>query len=540
MICLFLITLTREMGLFKLTLQKFLLILIANTSILAGSSQETCSELKRFLSDSIGNIECLGGTFHLNSKSVNKYYSYQAAMKQKNVRISAFNVYQSGSTRTEYKDYKLVAKVMNNWDVVGATELVPIIGIDNRHNNSIIGLLNKIEKSDAVPSFNEQMPELTRNQKIKLLKSQYEKPGYIKILVELQKLDPSWSLLLSASEDGAAGATVHELAGYFYRAKVVTPVQNDYCYEFYKDKRKVDDFSSCQPLYSKKFYGKDISNLVSRKPYMGSFKSGKFDFTLLLTHVVYNSPSDPDLRKKILRAAFGVDDYSEVGQGVTGETYARFAEVFHILNFSEKMKKAYKEQDIIIMGDLNLESSNNYWSTLLDKFSGSEIKIEGETSLSKSRTRSDGSSTHGTSQNFDHFIFNPTTISQCAGDKNARIYNFLENSMSRYVDYKYLVRGEDDYVDSQSGVVMYSYRVEGEEKQNDFISDYLRTAKEKYTVKKGRIVKRYDLKSKRDDILRKIFSPQFYERSYYRVYQEVLSDHLPIYMSCENTHDTDK
>ena len=525
------------------TFHIILTLILLTGSAYAESESSICAQLQRFLGDKLGDIECLGGTFHLNSHSASKYYSYEDAIAQKEVKISAFNVYQSGSTRTEYKDYTLVAKVMNNWDLVGVTELVPIIGIDDRHNQAIIDLLNKIEQEGLNPALGEEKSdnvEITIDQKVELLKKQYELPGYVKILLELQKLDPSWSLLLQGDEEGAAGATVHELAGYFYRAKVVRPIQNEYCYQFFKDKRKIQDFSACQPFYSEKFYGKNIAELVSRRPYMASFISGKFDFTLLLSHIIYNSPSDEDLRKKILQAAFGVDDYSVIGQGVTAETYARFAEVYHLINFAEKMKSAYTEQDIVIMGDLNLESSNDYWNTLLSQFKGLRLKIEGETSLSKSRTRSDGSYTHGTANNFDHFIFNPKDISQCAGDKNARIYNFLENSMSSYIDYHYVVRGDDEYLDPISDVIMYDYREGGEQKQNNFVTSYLAEIKKKYTVKNNRIVPRYDLALKRDDLLRKLFSPQFYDRSYYRVYQEVLSDHLPIFMQCKNTYDTDK
>jgi hypothetical protein len=516
-----------------------LVLSIFSLTSFAEYKYDECLEIKGFLKDSLGKIECTKQFHHFNALAVGKYYNYKEVLAKKNVRVGTFNVYQAGSTRTEYKDYELVARIINNWDVVAAVELLSSIGIDLKHNTSIVDLLNKVEE-DGGQSLQDQInfknnKDLSKDEIIKLLKAQYVFPGYIKILRELQKLDPSWALVLSGREEGADGATIRELSGFYYRATVVKPVVNEYCEEFHEQ----DESIGCFPLFRKKSYGADVSHLMARRPFMGSFRSGNFDFTLLATHTVFNAPSNEDLRREILQAAFGVDDYVQIGQGVTSATFARFAEIYHILNFTKKYRERYKEDDVIIMGDLNLEGKNDYWSTLLAKFPHMKLKIEGPTSLAQARTLSDGTSTNGTANNYDHFIFDPNITGQCAGKSNARIFNFIENSFKYYVDNKYIVRGDEEYIDAQTGLVKYSLKEGGQEKMNSYIYDYLSRIDNKFTVKNGKIVPRFKIEDKRDDILRKIFVPQLFERSYYRIYQEVISDHLPIFMNCTNTFDRD-
>jgi len=46
-------------------------------------------------------------------------------------------------------------------------------------------------------------------------------PGYVKVLKELMKLDPSWALILAPIEAGEGTHT--ELGGFFFRATKVQP-----------------------------------------------------------------------------------------------------------------------------------------------------------------------------------------------------------------------------------------------------------------------------------------------------------------------------
>jgi len=493
---------------------------------------QQCEDLKSFLSEDVGQVECELNYHHFNSNASKKFYDYKKALGQKKVRISTFNVYQAGSSRTEFKDLELVAKMMNHWDVVGATELVSAIGIDKRHNFAIVEQIRKLEASLGQLNSSEKVKA---KKEIQRLKKQYVLPGYVNILKELQEIDPSWSLVLTSTEEGAKNATVKELGGYFYRASIVKPIENEYCEKYYNTKKAI----GCYPKFDKKTYGKNVAHLFARRPFLSSFRSGNFDFTLVLTHIVFNAPSDEELRKELVQAAYGVDSYSEVGPGITSTSFARFAEITHILEMMDKYKKSFKEQDLILMGDFNLESDNPYWQVLFDRYKGLDIKIDKPTSLAQSKTLSDGTETNGTANNYDHFVFDEQSTYQCAGKNNAKVFNFIENSFRKIIDKRYLVRTEEAYVDDETELDMFYLDEAGKQKAIKGVDNFAKSLRSKLTVKKGEIVPRYDIEKKSQDMLRKLYEPQLFARSYYRYFQETISDHLPVYMTCSNTSDND-
>lgn len=492
-----------------------------------------CLDLRKSLDGRVGNVECLDHYHHFNSGSAHQFYKAETALKKKQVRISTFNVYQAGSPRTEFKDLELIAKMMNHWDVVGATELVSVIGIDKKHNQAVREHISILEKKYTELTTTTEKKEV--QSQIKLLKKQFVIPGYVKILEQLRKLDPSWALLLTSTEEGSKNATVKELSGYYYRAKVVKPVINEYCKKYYNFSKAY----GCYPKFSKESYGKDVAHLFARRPFLGSFRSGSFDFTLVLSHVVFNAPSDEELRKEIIKAAYGVEDYSEVGGGISSTTFARFAEITHMLKMMSNYRENFKEQDLILLGDFNLEAKNPYWSSLFAKYPGSEIRIEEPTSIAKSKILSDGTETNGTANNYDHFVLDVQKTSQCAGKKSAKVFNFLENSFRKIIDRRYLVRTEEAYVDDETELSMFYLDQAGKEKALKGVDKFAKSLKDKKTVKRGEIVDRFDIKEKGEDMIRKLYEPQLFERSYYRYFQETISDHLPVYMNCSNHFDND-
>lgn len=501
------------------------------------SELSTCLELKSFsLEKDFGEIECLGQYHHYNSEATSRYYSYTDARRKKNLKIGSFNLYQSGSSRTEYKDYSVIAKIINKFDVVGAVELVSIIGVYKAHNESLVDYY-KQELSNlqhAIDAGDEQK-KFELSNKLKFIKEQYELPGYVKILKELRELDPSWALLLTPNEEGSENATIKELGGFFYRARYVKPVVNEYCEAAYAG---IEDSFACYPKFDSSFYGKDVADLVSRRPFMASFRSGSFDFTGLAVHTIYNAPNDEDFRKRLTQAAFGVDTYTEV-EGLRSDTYARFAELTHVVDFSEKLRKSFTEKDIIIMGDFNLESGESYWSKLFASNKKLELKIEEPTSLALSRYKSDGSESGGTSRNFDHFIIDKEYSVECDGKDSAKAYNFLENEIRSIIDDKFLIRSDETYTDEETKLVMYKKSDAADKIMQDLEANYVEKISEMYTVKKGEIVKRFDTEEKLEDFRRKLFEPQLFERSYYRYMQETISDHIPVSLTCSNTFDRD-
>tara|TARA_Y100000296_G_scaffold87264_1_gene131613 strand:- start:2878 stop:4431 length:1554 start_codon:yes stop_codon:yes gene_type:complete len=491
----------------------------------AANEKVYCLEQKEVSDGAFGEIECLNPYHHYNSSAVKRFYSYKEAMKTKNIRISTFNVYQAGSTKTEFKDYEIVAKIINNWDVIGAVELVSNTGENRRHNESIYEEIELLKE-------NPRLSTSERNKKIKFLKKQYTQPGYLKILEELMKLDPSWSLVLTPRDDGSRNATVKELAGYFYRARIVKPVDNEYCENFVSNKNSI----ACYVNFDKNFYGRNVSSLISRLPFIGSFRSGRFDFSLLLTHTVFTPTSDPVYKKKILNEAFNVDDHTDLGFGVTAQTYQRFAEIKHLLNFVQLYKNSFKENDLILLGDMNLNGDEEFWAEMLRDFGNTSVKVKEKTTIARSFERG-GEPTKGLANNYDHFIFDDKTTAQCAGRDNFKAYNFMENQISHLINRKYFVRGRRI---NNHDVYDFKLSKDGEEKVKYLRNSYSRYVGSLYTVSRGEIVKRFtELDEKIEDIDRKLFLPQLRERSYYRYFQEVVSDHLPIYMTCRNTYDED-
>ncbi len=500
----------------------------ALTSYVQASDKLECIEQKEILGGSLGKVDCLTPYHHYHSDS-SKYYSYSEAMSKKKVRIATFNVFQAGSTKTEFKDIPLMARVINNWDVVGAVELVSNVGVKKRHNDLIVAAIEAINDNPTL-SYSQRV------KKVKLLKEQYEQPGYVEILLELRKLDPSWSLLVTPYGDGVDGATVKELSGYFYRARYVKPIKNDYCSNYVS---KSSSFA-CYVQFEENFYGKNVSSLLSRLPFMASFRSGRFDFSPIVTHTIYTPPKSKELRKRILKAAYGVSSLSSLNaDGIRVDTYARFAEIKHILQFSKLYTQSFKENDVIVMGDFNLNADNPYWAKLLSKYSGVKIKVEEKTSLALSQFQDD-EPTNGLTNNYDHFLVNEDKTSQC--DDKAAAFNFIENSIGTYIRKKYQVRSSRRYTRTIDGDEIKRFYIskDGREKLNQLKKDYRKKLASKYTVVNGQIERRYPSTGEKvEDLERKLLEPQTYERTYYRFYQEVLSDHLPVYMNCRNTYDDD-
>lgn len=507
-----------------------LLCCIGYASIFAAEDLElpTCQDMQLLNISDLGSIECGQGFHHYNSQASKNFYDKSYALEGRNVAIGSFNVFQAGSPKTEYKDYQILAKIINNFDIVSTVELVPLSGIYKTHNDSLMAYYSK-EKED-IQTLEQTSPEdaIARSGNLKLVLDNYELPGYVKILLELRKIDSSWALVLSPSAEGTETSTVKELSGFYYRSKVVRPINNEFCKDI-----------ACYASFTKDFYGRDVNDLISRRPLIGSFESGNFDFSLLTIHTVYNAPSNEELKARILKEAFGVSDVSELPKTLKSDTYARFAEIKHILQFTKMLKEKFSEKDIFVLGDFNLKTTDGYWSELLPETEGMRIYIEEATSIANSRSLSDGTITNGTASNFDHFIFDPQESIECGKKPNPKVFNFIENSISKLIDQKYLIRSEESYTDEETDLVMYHLNQDAEKTVDFHSTEYIKYLDKSKTIKRGELVARFDTDTKLKDLQRKVFDPQLYERTYYRYLKEIISDHLAIYMSCSNTQDLD-
>jgi hypothetical protein len=526
-----------------------------------------CENNKKFLVKNSYSVECLRTHQHYNSLST-KRYSESTALRQGKVRIGGYNLWHPGSQNSIHKDYKLVAKIMNDFDVVSAMELLPLVNIDLKNNNSVLNFIE--ETPDKIKELKAELRSATRSgdsQRVAALKSKiskreadlkkapslYRAPGYLKLLAELRKLDSTWSLILSPRGDSAKVIHVKELTGFYYRGRTVKPITNEHCQETYK--REKGKKIACFPNLRKSFMGRETSFAFSRRPLLASFKSGKFDFSLLTSHVIFTSPHPVEKKEemeRILLPSFGVKTYVGLGVGVDSQTYARFAESKLVLELMEKLKAKYKEKDILYIGDMNLVGKNSYWGTLLKDHSDPSLLIEDETSLSISQFNSQGERTNAMASNYDHFIAPKGRFTNCQkrnGEFDVKRISYTSGEIKSYIDDNYIVRSkrlknieldeviesEDESISEESFVNDYTLTRDGQKQLNVQMRNLANKLKKVYTIKRSEIVKddsKIELKLKY--FKERVFMSQLKKNTFYRVYKEVISDHYPILMNCSN------
>lgn len=199
------------------------------------------------------------------------------------LKIANYNLLHPGTSKALFKDNALVAKIMNRYDVVAGLELLGTVGRDEQNNRSVLELIQG--SADMVAKLRQQKEKLKDHIKIqeidlKIVKlvndtraayDLYRAPGYLRILSELKKLDPSWSLILSPRGDSALVGSVEELAGFFYRANSVLPTSNPHC-------KEVADSGggapyACFITLTEDFMGRDLASHFARRPFMASFKA---------------------------------------------------------------------------------------------------------------------------------------------------------------------------------------------------------------------------------------------------------------------------
>jgi len=533
---------------------------ISNDRALNREYRRVCMEIKKYSVKSAYSVDCYTNYHHFNSDAAYRYYSSTNASK---IKIAGYNLWHPGNPKSSYKDYKIMAKLMNKFDLVSAVELLAAISRDADNNENVVDFLysapSVIRKLEASSSSESKRKLAAFKKDYEVAKTLYREPGYLKVLNELRKLDRSWALILTPRGDAGKPTHVHELAGFYYRAKVVKPIVNDHC----KSIKESGDGEpiACFPNLRASFMGRDTSGVFSRRPFLGSFKSRNFDFSLLTSHVVFTSPSDSSDMRKILKPSFGVSNYTSVGRGVSKVTYARFAESKIILEFMEKYRAEYNDKDIIYVGDMNLESSKTFWDKIMPEFPGSELLVTGGTSLALTRYDVDRKPTKGETSNYDHFIADPKVSSECftsSGRSTAKPVSYYSGDIHKAIMSKYIVRStnksnfdfEKDFDDSfeedfspTSLSIKYRMTSAGKAKMNKLLATYEKSLKARKTIRRNQVIidEESKIKEKVKLFKKRMFLEQQYDRTFYRVYKEVLSDHFPVEMTCKTSlSDDDK
>jgi hypothetical protein len=494
------------------------------------------------------------------------------------IKIANYNLLHPGTSKALFKDYALVAKIMNRYDVVSGLELLATVGRDKENNDDVLNLINGSE--DLLKKLREQRSKLTSALKIKAMDLKiaklvedtkkasdlYRAPGYLRVLQELKKLDPSWGLILSPRGDSALIGSVEELIGFFYRGNVVTPTFNPHCKETMGDGAGAP--VACFITLTKPYIQNDLVQHFARRPFMASFKSNNSRFTLVSSHVVFTYSGDEAAEKDLMMKTFGVEGYKDLGVGINSTNFARFAEVKNTLSFMDAYRNKYKDDRIMFLADTNLVSSNVFWPEILKSFPGGELLIKEPTTLSPARYMINQKETNGVANDYDHFILDKKDFSEC---DDGEVYNYYKEDIYKNLESRYVIRQESVGVDvpkafnflpaplfqeslstptyeDEQGVfngdippvddpatvkLDYPLTPAGQSKMDKFAANFEKYLKGLYTVKNYEIVPDdFQIKERVEGLKRRVFLRQLTIPYYYRFTQEVLSDHFPVAITC--------
>jgi hypothetical protein len=553
----------------------------AQTSMIAKSAEDDANKIALY-KNRCEIIDSLLVNKEYNLGCYTNYHHYGPTSKRSRsagpIKIANYNLLHPGTSKALFKDYAIVASIMDQYDVVAGLELLATVGRDEQNNQAVVQLLTTSQAQ--VEKLRQQKTKLKDIAKIKELDEKiakllvdtdkaydlYRAPGYLRILQELKKLDPSWSLILSPRGDSALIGSVEELVGYYYRANKVSPANNPHCAEV----AGVDSGApvACFITLTKDFMGKDYLKHFARRPFMASFKANGKKFTLIATHVVFTYSGDAEAEKDLMQKTFEVETYKNLGQGINGANFARFAEVKNTLEFMNRFRERYKDEKIMFMGDMNLVSSNAYWPEILKSFPGGELLIKEETTLSPTRYMITMKETQGVANDYDHFILDKKAFSEC---NDGEVYNYYKEGIYKDIETRYIIRKEvvgdtlpkrnktiDDInelehmfavrttnednviegdippVDDPATVKLeYPLTPAGQSKMDRFAANFEKYLTNLMTVKNNEVVADdFQIKERVEGIRRRVFLRQLTNPFYYRFMQEVVSDHFPVALTC--------
>src|SRR5690606_26400588 len=151
------------------------------------TNTQICKTAKErfFRGDKDVEIECTANFHHFNAGAPRKYY---ARKKDHPVRIATFNMFHLGDNQTKFKDYAIVADIVNRWDVIAGTEVQPLPTTEAELNAALADYIAKFDPEAGLVTEDGRPVTLER------LYGDFIPTGYIRLLKELRKLDPSWAL----------------------------------------------------------------------------------------------------------------------------------------------------------------------------------------------------------------------------------------------------------------------------------------------------------------------------------------------------------
>ncbi len=322
-------------------------------------------------------------------------------VSKQNLRIGTFNLFHMGDNQSSLKNYKVVAQIMNQWDIVGSQELMPLPGPQADSNYVIFKLLSQTGENNIFVQK----------------KLQVERPGYLNLLSALRELDPSWALILQPEAEGEGGSG--EMAGFYYRQSVAQLREWDYC-----PAAKAADLKSQRPARN---FGCLVQipdhqkKLISRRAFAAYFQAGRLDFVGLTAHVRFRAADKlEDLKAQAQELCQNHSNPQKCKP--TKDTVGRYYEAKVVADQIDEIQRQAIDKDVIYMGDFNLElfaSTEPYWNAALRSAEGFKVFQHAPSTL--------GVKKNALVSNYDHFIFNPVVTSSCSA-QSARPYNFTAQS----------------------------------------------------------------------------------------------------------------
>lgn len=529
--------------------------------------RERCENIKTYIAKTQYKLDCFTNYNHYGPSS-------KVSRSTSTLKIANYNLLHPGTSKALFKDYGLVAKIMNRYDVVSGLELLATVGRDEQSNKAVVAFIQ--DAPELEKKLREQKAKLKDPAKIKEIdrkisklindakraRDLYRAPGYLRVLQELKKLDASWSLILSPRGDSALVGSVEELVGFYYRASSVTPAENPHCKEFATP--GAGSPVACFITLTKEFMGEDLVQHFARRPFMASFKSNAAVFTLVTSHMVFTYSGDEEAEKDLMRKTFGVESHKELGTGINSANFARFAEVKNTLEFMNRYKKKYQDNKIMFLADTNLVSNNAFWPQILKSYPGSELLIKEASTLSPTRYLSNGKETNGVANDYDHFILDKKAFPGC---DNGEVYNYYKEGIYKDLEKQYVIRqevvgfhnksfdlfpdqnlldtlrndespildGDIPPVDDPTTIKLeYPLTPAGQSKMDKSVASFGKYLKGLFTVRRNEVVEDdFQIEERLEGMKRRVYLRQLTNPFYYRFTQEILSDHFPVAITCK-------
>ena len=382
-----------------------------------------------------------------------------------------------------------MASIINQWDIVGVQEMMPLGLIAAEENQKLSELLTKTSVKFPFADWT----VIT--------------PGYLLVLNELQKLDSSWALILQSTSEGEGGSG--EMAGFFYRSGLAQLKEWDYC-----PLEKSLNLESGQQqlnLGCLTQVSDSVKKLTSRLAFAAYFQSGNFDFVGLTTHSRFR-PSMIAADIAAQKEAICSQHFQPKKCKIAKDQVGRFYEIFAVAEQIGEMKEKAQDADVIFMGDFNLELNPK----LLEIWKAALRPAAGFVSFQQEPTTV-GIKFSKMVSSYDHFIVDTKFTSEC------------DPSLATTFDFVKVAKVKSDKIGQQINKYF------SENKRTQLAAEKRAFANTLVKVDKsdaGPIVRALTDIEKADAFGSLDISLERMKFNEHSIVLQLISDHIPISMSC--------